>query len=501
MDGWGIAQPGPSNAIATASTPVFDELWAGYPHASLGASGASVGLPDGQMGNSEVGHLTLGAGAVVPQTLTRINQAAARGDFAENEVLRTALTGARRVHLLGLTSDGGVHSEFEHMHTLIGLAAQLGTQDLVLHCITDGRDTSPTAGLNYLETVERWCAQLGAGRVASVVGRYFAMDRDHRWERTQAAYDLLVHGRAEYHTPDASSAARAAYRRGETDEFIHPTLISREGIIRPGDSVLCLNFRADRMRQLVRALAEPSLAEGGEDLPGWRGREGVEPVRKLATLSEYQRGWLYPVAFPPVLPTDTLAATVSRTGATQLHVAETEKYAHVTYFFNGGVELALAGERRELLASRRDIPTYDHAPQMSARAITDAFLHAFAEEHPRFSIINFANADMVGHTGVMAATITAVETVDACLKEIVQAVNQSGGACLITADHGNAENMLAPDGAPNTTHSVNPVPLIITAHGLDLADEGTLADVAPTVLALLGIEAPAAMTGHSLLRA
>ena len=501
MDGWGIAPPGPGNAIATAHTPVFDELWASYPHASLSASGASVGLPDGQMGNSEVGHQTLGAGGVVPQTLTRINQAAARGEFAENEVLCTALTSAPRVHLLGLTSDGGVHSEFEHMRTLIGLAAQLGTQDLLLHCFTDGRDTSPTEGVHYLQTVERWCAQLGAGRVASVVGRYFAMDRDHRWERTQATYDLLVHGRAEHRVLDAGSAAREAYRRGETDEFISPTLVDGEGLIRPGDSVLCLNFRADRMRQLVRALAEPTFDEGREDLPGWRGREGVRPVRKLATLSEYQRGWLYPVAFPPVLPADTLAAAISRTGATQLHVAETEKYAHVTYFFNGGVELALAGERRELVASRRDVPTYDLEPQMSARAITDAFTDAFAEDEPRFSIINFANADMVGHTGVMAATIAAVETIDECLKDIVQAVEEAGGECLITADHGNAEDMLAADGGPNTAHSVNPVPLIITVRGLDLADEGTLADVAPTVLALLGIKAPAAMNGHSLLRA
>jgi 2,3-bisphosphoglycerate-independent phosphoglycerate mutase len=324
------------------------------------------------------------------------------------------------------------------------------------------------------------------------------MDRDHRWERTQATYDLLVHGRAEHRVLDAGSAAREAYRRGETDEFISPTLVDGEGLIRPGDSVLCLNFRADRMRQLVRALAEPSFAEGREDLPGWRGREDVQPVRKLATLSEYQEGWPYPVAFPPALPADTLAAVISRAGETQLHVAETEKYAHVTYFFNGGVEQQLAGERRELVASQRDIPTYDHKPQMSAREITDAFLSAFAEDQPRFSIINFANADMVGHTGVMAATIAAVETVDECLKKVVQAVNQRGGACLITADHGNAEDMLAADGSPNTAHSVNPVPLIVTARSVDLADEGTLADVAPTVLALLGIEPPAGMTGHSL---
>ena len=471
LDGWGIAPPGPGNAISLARTPVFDELWASYPHGSLAASGPSVGLPEGQMGNSEVGHLTLGAGAVVPQALVRINDAAARGEFAENEVLRSALAASPRVHLLGLTSDGGVHSEFEQMRTLIELAADLGTEDLVLHCFTDGRDTSPTEGMHYLETVERWCMQAGAGRVASVVGRYFAMDRDHRWERTQAAYDLLVRGQADHHTVDGSSAAREAYSRGETDEFIAPTLVGEEGLIRPGDSVLCLNFRPDRMRQLVRALADPGLGEGVEELPGWRGRDGAEPVRALATFSEYQEGWSYPVAFPAALPADTLAAVISRAGETQLHVAETQ----------------------------RDVPTYDHKPQMSARDITDAFLARFSDEYPRFSVLNFANADMVGHTGMIPATILAVETVDECLGEIVQEVQRQGGVCVITADHGNAEDMLAANGSPNTAHSLNPVPLILTAPGADLVGEGTLADVAPTVLDLLGMAQPAAMTGHSLL--
>jgi len=498
MDGWGIAPSGPGNAISLARTPVFDQLWASYPHASLSASGPSVGLPEGQMGNSEVGHLTLGAGAVVPQALVRINDAAARGEFAQNEVLRSALTAGSRVHLLGLTSDGGVHSELEHMRALIELAADLGAEDLVLHCFTDGRDTSPTEGMHYLETVERWCMQAGAGRVASVVGRYFAMDRDHRWERTQAAYDLLVHGQAEHHTVDGSAAAREAYSRGETDEFISPTLVGEEGLIRPGDSVLCLNFRPDRMRQLVRALADPSFGEGVEELPGWRGRDGAQPVRALATFSEYQEGWPYPVAFPAAFPADTLAAVISRAGETQLHVAETEKYPHVTYFFNGGVEQPLAGERRELVPSQRDVPTYDHKPQMSACDITDAFLARFSDEYPRFSVLNFANADMVGHTGVIPATILAVETVDECLGEIVEEVQRQGGVCVITADHGNAEDMLAADGSPNTAHSLNPVPLILAAPGADLAGEGTLADVAPTVLDLLGIEQPATMTGHSL---
>jgi 2,3-bisphosphoglycerate-independent phosphoglycerate mutase len=499
LDGWGIAAPGPGNAIAAAHTPVFDELWAEYPHSSLAASGPSVGLPEGQMGNSEVGHLTLGAGAVVPQALTRINGAAAHGEFAHNDVLRSALTASRRVHLIGLTSDGGVHSEFEHMRALIERAADLGTEDLVLHCITDGRDTSPTEGIHYLETVERWCMQAGTGRVASVVGRYFAMDRDNRWERTQSAYDLLVHGHAEHHAPDGGSAAREAYRRGETDEFIVATLVGGEGRIGPNDSVLCLNFRPDRMRQLVRALAEPGFEEDGRELPGWRGRDGAPPVGKVATMTPYQEDWPYPAAFAAELPKNTLAATISEAGETQLHVAETEKYPHVTYFFNGGVEQPLVGERREMVPSQRDVPTYDHKPQMSACEITDAFLASFSDQYPRFSVINFANADMVGHTGVIPATILAVETVDECLGQIVEEVQRQGGVCVITADHGNAEDMLAANGNPNTAHSLNPVPLILTALGVGLAAEGTLADVAPTVLALLGIEQPAGMTGHSLL--
>ncbi len=499
LDGWGIAPAGPGNAIALARTPVFDGLLTKYPHGSLAASGSSVGLPDGQMGNSEVGHLTLGAGAVVPQPLTRINEALAHGELARNDVLRSALTGARVVHLVGLTSDGGVHSQLEHTRAMIELAGELGTEELILHCITDGRDTSPTAGARCLETVERWCTDAGAGRVASVVGRYFAMDRDQRWERTQRAYDLLVHGRAAHHAPDAPLAASEAYLRGETDEFITPTSVGRGGRIGPGDSVLCLNFRPDRMRQLVRALAEPDLGDGGEPLPGWQGRGGAQAVSRLATMTPYEDGWPYPAAFASARPADTLAAVISRAGVTQLHVAETEKYAHVTYFFNGGVERPLTGERRVLVPSKRDVPTYDLEPEMSAREITAAFISAFETDCPTFALINFANADMVGHTGVIPATIRAVQTIDECLGRILAEVRRRGGVCVITADHGNAERKLNPDGSPNTAHTTNPVPLIVTEDGTQLAPEGTLADVAPTVLALLGIEQPAVMTGHSLL--
>ncbi len=499
LDGWGIAAPGAANAISLAATPVFDELWARCPRSELSASGPSVGLPAGQMGNSEVGHLTLGAGAVVAQAITRIDDAVANGALSGNEVLCSALKATPRVHLLGLCSDGGVHSQLEHTHAMIELAARLGTEDLILHCITDGRDTSPTSGVQYLQTVERWCAEAGAGRVASVVGRYFAMDRDHRWERTQAAYDLLVHGRAEHHSEDASAAALQAYARGETDEFITATLVGAEGRIGAPDSVVCMNFRPDRMRQIVRALAEPGFGEDGAALPGWRGRDGALPVARLTTMTRYREGWRYPSAFDSARPEDTLAAVISRAGLTQLHVAETEKYAHVTYFFNGGAEQQMPGERRELVASQRDVATYDQKPQMSAREITDEFLAAFRSDRPAFSVINFANADMVGHTGVIPATIAAVETIDGCLGRIVAEVEHQGGVCAITADHGNAEAMLAPDGAPSTAHSTNPVPLILAGSDRALAAQGTLSDVAPTLLALLGLEQPAAMTGRSLL--
>ncbi len=499
LDGWGLAEPGAGNAISLAATPVLDRLGERFPHAELGASGPSVGLPEGQMGNSEVGHLTLGAGAIVPQPLTLVDEAAAHGGFARNEVLREALTAAPRVHLIGLASDGGVHSHYEHTRALIALAAELGTEELVLHCITDGRDTSPTAGVRYLETIEGWCREHGTGRIASVVGRYFAMDRDNRWERTQLAYDLLVHGRAEHDAPDAPAAARAAYERGETDEFIAPTRVGGEGRIRPGDSVLCTNFRPDRMRELVRALAEPELEADRGELPGWRGRGGAEPVAKLATLTPYREGWPYPTAFASTPPADTLAAAIARAGLRQLHVAETEKYAHVTYFFNGGVEQPLPGERRVLVASQRDVPTYDRKPQMSAREIADAFVAAFDEDLPEFAVVNFANADMVGHTGVIGATVLAVETADECVGRIVEALAAHGGVCVITADHGNAEQMLTADGAPSTAHTLDPVPLIVTAEGIALRPRGTLADVAPTVLDLLAVERPIAMTGRSLL--
>jgi 2,3-bisphosphoglycerate-independent phosphoglycerate mutase len=492
LDGWGLAEPGPGNAIELADTPVFDELWERYPHTELTAKGEAVGLPEGQMGNSEVGHLNLGAGAVVKQDLTRIDAAVENGTLAENEVLGKAMADAERVHLIGLVSDGGVHSGWKHIRALIDLAAEHEVPDLVIHAFTDGRDTLPHGGAGYLETVAGWCEEAGAGRIGSVVGRYFAMDRDNRWDRTQKAYDLLAHGKAEHHADSGTEAVKAAYERDETDEFVTPTTVGDEATIRPGDSVIAFNFRPDRMRQITQALAEPAFGEVD--------RGDGEPVERYTTLTEYEEGWPYPVAFPPERPEITLAHVIAKDGGKQLHVAETEKYPHVTYFFGGGEEQPEEGERRELVPSPRDVPTYDHKPEMSAREAADAFVAAWGEDEPRFGIINFANADMVGHTGVIEAAVKAVETVDGCLADVVRAVLATGGALVITADHGNADHMLEPDGSPNTAHSLNPVPLVVTVEGLELRDGGILADVAPTVLALLGGEQPEQMTGRSLLR-
>jgi 2,3-bisphosphoglycerate-independent phosphoglycerate mutase len=492
LDGWGLAEPGPGNAVSQAGTPVFDELWSQYPHTQLQAGGEAVGLPEGQMGNSEVGHLNLGAGAVVLQDLSRIDQAVEGGELASNNVLREALSGAERVHFIGLVSDGGVHSGFGHLEALIKMAAELKVPDLVLHAFTDGRDTLPTSGAGYLETVAGWMDRSGTGRIGSVIGRYFAMDRDSRWDRTQQAYDLLVHGRAEHEAASGVEAARTAYERDETDEFITATRVGDEASIRPGDSVVAFNFRPDRMRQITRALAEPGFHEVD--------RGGAEPVERYVTMTEYEEGWSYPVAFPPERPATTLPAVLASRDVRQLHVAETEKYPHVTYFFNGGGEEAVTGERRELVASPRDVPTYDHKPEMSAREAASAFVEAWREDSPSFGIINFANADMVGHTGVIEAAVKAIETVDECLGRVVAAVHSAGGACVVTADHGNADHMLEPDGSPNTAHSLNPVPLIVTVPGVQLRGEGILADVAPTVLALLGTDQPSEMTGRSLIQ-
>ena len=490
LDGWGLAEPGPGNAVSQAETPTFDALWAEYPHTQLSASGHDVGLPDGQMGNSEVGHLNLGAGSIVKQDLARIDGAVADGSFFENDVLVGACERARssprgRLHLVGLVSDGGVHSGWEHIEACIELAAREGVTDLVLHAFTDGRDTLPHGGAAYVEEVERWLRN--AGRIGTVGGRYYGMDRDHRWERTKLAYDAMVHGAG----PTAATAGDAiadAYAAGDTDEFIKPTVIGDYDGMQPGDVVITFNFRPDRMRQIVEAFGDPAF-DGFE--------RGGDPGLDVSTMAEYRGGWPYPVAFPPHAPETTMAEVISEGGGKQIHVAETEKYAHVTYFFNGGREAEWNGEERRMAESPRDVPTYDHRPEMSAAKAADAFCSAWGEGGFRFGIINFANPDMVGHTGSIPAAVSAIEAVDRCLARVVATVHESGGACIVTADHGNAEHMLEPDGSPNTAHTTNPVPVVVTVHGLTL-HEGILADVSPTALDLLGIEQPGGMTGTSL---
>ncbi|MFN8162862.1 MAG: 2,3-bisphosphoglycerate-independent phosphoglycerate mutase [Solirubrobacterales bacterium] len=492
LDGWGLAEPGPGNAVSLAETPIFDRLWDEFPHTQLSAQGRDVGLPDGQMGNSEVGHLNLGAGAIVKQDLARIDDAVADGTFFDNEALRAACQRARssprgRLHLLGLVSDGGVHSGWEHLEACIELASQEGVPDVVFHAFTDGRDTLPHGGRGYLAELERWLRQ--AGRIATVSGRYYAMDRDTRWERTKLAYDAIVHARG-LRAASAAEAIESSYERGETDEFVKPTVIGDYDGAAAGDVAVFINFRPDRARQMTRALAEPGFDEFS--------RAGG-PALDLTTMTEYRKGWPYPVAFPKQRPKTTLAEMISGAGGRQLHVAETEKYAHVTYFFNGGREDELKGEEHCLVESPRDVPTYDHKPEMSAAAAAKTFVEHWRDGDYRFGIINFANPDMVGHTGVIPAAVAAVEAVDTLLGDVVEAVQATGGACIITADHGNCDHMLEPDGSPNTAHSLNPVPLIVTAAGLELRDGGILADVAPTALQLLGIPQPPEMTGRSLI--
>jgi len=525
LDGFGLAPEGPGNAVSLAATPTFDGLWSRYPHAQLTACGPAVGLPEGQMGNSEVGHLNLGAGAVVKQDLARIDDAVADGSIRDVEALRAAFEVAagrratvageaevalapRRLHLVGLVSDGGVHSSIEHLRALIDAAAAAGVPDVVVHAFTDGRDTLPTSGAGHLETVEGWAAAASSAttsvRIATVIGRYFAMDRDSRWERIQQAYDLIVHGRGAHHAASAAQAARDAYERGETDEFITATVVGEPAAVAPDDVVIVFNFRPDRVREITRALAEPGFLEVDRQAAADRPElvdPAVPPVQpaNYVCLTRYKAEWPYPIAFPPRNPDVTLADVIEATGGAQIHVAETEKYPHVTYFFNGGIETEHRDEFRDVVPSPRDVATYDLKPEMSARDAADAFVRLWREHGPTFGIINFANPDMVGHTGSIPAAVRAIETVDACLADVLEAVRESGGVAIVTADHGNADHMLEPDGSPNTAHSLNPVPFVVTREGLTLRDEGILADVAPTVLDLLGVEQPAAMTGRSMI--
>jgi 2,3-bisphosphoglycerate-independent phosphoglycerate mutase len=501
LDGWGIRPQREHNAIALASTPVYDELLSRFPHAQLVASGEAVGLPAGQMGNSEVGHMNMGAGRIVYQDLTRIDKSIRDGEFFANAVLAAAMDrcagGRHALHFIGLVSDGGVHSHQRHLHALIEMAAQRGATNVFVHAITDGRDASPTGSVRYLPLLEEAMARARTGRIATVVGRYYAMDRDKRWERTRQAFDAMVHGAAPATTTSALDAVRASHAEGVTDEFIKPVVIVDAagvpvGAIRDGDSVVFFNFRADRARQLTRALALDEF--DGFERPD-------RPRLQYSTMTVYDRTFDLPVVFSPQTFSGNLADVLSEHGRTNLRLAETEKYAHVTYFFNCGREEPYAGEDRILVPSQK-VATYDLMPEMSAPGITDAFIADLAGQRHEVVICNFANADMVGHTGRIDAAIAAVETLDRCLGRILPAVHAAGGSAIVTADHGNAEQMWDDElKAPHTAHTSNPVPVVLyddRFRGRRLRN-GTLRDVAPTILRLLGLSPSAEMSGASLI--
>ena len=497
-DGWGINPGGrekrEENGDATllARTPFHDRLYREYPGGRLSASGLDVGLPEGQMGNSEVGHLNLGAGRIVYQDLTRINKAIAEGELSRNRVAQEAFSRARghRLHFLGLVSDGGVHSHYRHLLALADAAQAAGVTDISVHAFTDGRDTSPTGGADFLDACSAGLTKSGA-KIATVVGRYFAMDRDRRWDRTKKAWDAIVLGRGDVCESSPADAVRTQYESGTTDEFLPPLVFSQpnEQRVRDGDTVFFFNFRADRARQLSQAFLLP-------DFDGFD-RE-VLPQVHYVTLTQYDVTYPSPFIFAPDELPQILGEVVSATGKTQLRIAETEKYPHVTYFFNGGIERAFPGEDRKIVPSPK-VATYDLQPQMSALGVTDEVLARMANYD--LIILNFANPDMVGHTGVVAAGVKAVETIDECVSRIVPEVLKLGGACLITADHGNCELMRNPDGSPNTAHTTNLVHFIYVAENAAefRVEDGILADVAPTLLFLLGLSQPKEMTGRNLL--
>jgi 2,3-bisphosphoglycerate-independent phosphoglycerate mutase len=497
-DGWGINPGGQKSreqngdATLLASTPFHDQLYRDYPGGKLSASGSDVGLPEGQMGNSEVGHLNLGAGRVVLQDLTRINKAIADGELTRNHVAQETFATARghRLHLLGLVSNGGVHSHYDHMIALANSAKAANVDEIFVHAFTDGRDSSPTGGREYLKTCEEQLRDRGA-QIVTVVGRYFAMDRDRRWDRTKKAWDAVVLGRGEICEDSPSEALNRHYREGKTDEFMPPLIFAQanEQRVRDGDVILFFNFRADRARQLSRAFLFKDFDCFDREI--W-------PQVAFTSLTEYDVRFPSPFIFPPEDLKNILGELVSEAGKSQLRIAETEKYAHVTYFFNGGVEKPFPREERKLIPSPK-VPTYDLKPEMSALGVTDELL-AHLDEFD-LVILNFANPDMVGHTGVVKAGIKAVETVDECCSRIIPKLLELDGKCIVTADHGNCEQMRNPDGSPNTAHTTNLVHCIYVAKdaGQFRCDDGILADVAPTLLFLLGMEKPKEMTGRNLL--
>ncbi len=494
LDGWGLREEKEGNAILQAKTPNYNSFLAHFPHTKLGASGEAVGLPEGQMGNSEVGHLNLGAGRIVYQEFTRINLAIKTGEFFQNPTLKKAFRLGKnsRLHLLGLVSDGGVHSHEKHISALIEMAKREGVTELFIHAFLDGRDTPPKSALTYLKRLQGKIEEIGVGRVATVSGRYYAMDRDRRWERTELAYKAIVYGEGEVaETP--LKAVEKGYERGETDEFIRPTVIKDlkgKKLVRSGDVVIFFNFRPDRARQLSRAFIFSDFKEFDR---------GEKPPRvHFVTMTQYDVRFPVPVAFPPEKLENILADVLAENGLKQLRIAETEKYAHVTYFFNGGVEKPRPLEERILIPSPK-VPTYDMKPEMSAYEVTERVIKEIEKDIFDVIIMNYANPDMVGHTGVLSAAIKAIEAVDECLGRVVRKVEEVGGECLITGDHGNAEEMVDSSGKPHTAHTTNPVPFIYVGKlNQDLRSDGILADVAPTILDILDLEKPLQMKGESL---
>lgn len=495
LDGYGIGEPNAGNAIWMAKTPVMDELMRRCAHTKLSASGLDVGLPDGQMGNSEVGHTNIGSGRVVFQDLPRITNAIADGTFFENPVYAAAMDSAahsgKALHILGLLSDGGVHSHISHIFAVLKMAQQRGLKRVYLHCFLDGRDVGPATGAGYVRQLCDYCAELGTGKIATLQGRFYGMDRDKRWERVEAGYHAIVCGEG-VQDADPVHAVEASYAADVTDEFVRPVVCDPDGMIQTGDSVIFMNFRPDRAREMTYA-----LTQSGFD--GFQRRKIVCPLHYVCTTRYDEKLSELPVAFPPEELHGTLGELASAQGLRQLRIAETEKYAHVTFFFNGGSETQFPGEDRVLIPSPREFPTYDRIPQMSAVQVKDELIARMRAGVYDLVICNFANCDMVGHTGVMQAAVEAVECVDSCLGEIAAAAGEMGYTLLVTADHGNADRMVEPDGGTNTAHTTNLVPFVLVGQDARLRERGRLADISPTILDLMDLHPPKEMTGESLI--
>ncbi|MFW5873484.1 MAG: 2,3-bisphosphoglycerate-independent phosphoglycerate mutase [Bacillota bacterium] len=497
MDGYGIAQREDGDATRAANTPYLDKLFENNPTSQLGASGKAVGLPDGQMGNSEVGHLNLGSGRIIYQDYTRINKALEDNELISNPNIKRAFEHAKindsALHLIGLLSDGGVHSHIRHLFGLLEAAKKSGIQEVYIHAILDGRDTPPQSAVKYLEELKNKITEIGIGEIATVSGRYYTMDRDNRWERTELAYNALVLGEGR-EADSAIQAVEESYKEGVDDEFVVPIVINSDGRIKDNDSVFVFNFRADRVRQITKALAL-------EEFDGFKRPEEHPENLYYLCMTEYDEEFDLPVAFGPQEIEDTLGEVLSREGLKQLRIAETEKYAHVTFFFNGGVEVANPGEDRVLIQSPQEVATYDQKPEMSAGEVTDKLIELLDSKDYDVIILNYANCDMVGHSGDFDAAVKAVEAVEEGVAQIVPAIIERGGQVLLTADHGNAEQMKEEDGSPFTAHTTNPVPLAYLGGPKGASIEtGILADIAPTMLDILGIEKPESMTGDSLIK-